>query len=120
MTQVLTHLSTVSVNKKTGENMVQGSDEYSQIAFQQLFDKLKNELQYLPKEKTEKLFRHNSQFNKINFQRLKLLEYLTEIEPIERWNIFNEQLGVSMIDYILARPANLELIFINDVFHVRK
>ncbi len=39
---------------------------------------------------------------------------------IERWNIFNEQLGVSMIDYILARPANLELIFINDVFHVRK
>lgn len=120
MTQVLTHLSTVSVNKKTGENMVQGSDEYSQIAFQQLFDKLKNELQYLPKEKTEKLFRHNSQFNKLNFQRLILLIYLTEIEPVEHWNVFNDQLGVSLIDYILARPANLELIFINDVFHVRK
>ena len=99
--------------------MVQESDEYSQIAFQQLSDKLKNELQCLPKEKTEKLFRHDSQFNKLNFQRLRLLEYLIEIEPVEHWNIFNEQLGASLIDYILARPANLELIFINDVFHVR-
>lgn len=100
--------------------MAHASDNYSQIAFQQLFDKLKNQLQCLPKEKTEKLLRRNFEFNKLNFQQLKSLEYLTEIESIERWNIFNEQLGASLIDYILARPANLELIFINDVFHLRK
>jgi hypothetical protein len=52
---------------------IEGKDASNSAAFFQLTKKLKCQLLNIPKEKTEKLFQRKSQFNKLNFQYLKLL-----------------------------------------------
>lgn len=78
--------------------------------FERMTRQLKMKLSVLPTEKIEKLFRHHQNFTLLSYRHIKLLTALADELTVEKWQNFDEQLGMSALDFILQRSQNVELL----------
>ena len=78
--------------------------------FEHMTQLLKMQLHELPTEKFERLLRHHENFSLLSYRHIKLLTALADVLPVEKWQNFDEQLGMSVLDFVLQRTQNLELV----------
>lgn len=78
--------------------------------FQHITAQLEIQLHELPPAKIHRLLKHHENFSLLSYRHIKLLAALADELPVEKWQNFDDRLGMSALDFILQRPQNLELL----------